>query len=108
MLLRRGSSLVEVVVAVALLAVIAQAAAALFVQSLRWQTLARHRLEQLDDVRTVLAAHQTVSCGTQPFTPPLLHPLTVDVVVAGPLQSIEIRSGHQADSLHFTLLRGCE
>ena len=100
--------MVEVVVAVALLAVIAQAAAALLVQSLRWQVAARHRLEQLDDVRAVLAVHQAAACDARPSAPPVLHPLEVTIAAAGSLQTIALRSGPAADSLSFTVLRSCE
>ncbi len=91
MSLRTGHTLVEVLVALTLVATASLGAAATVTRATAWRTQARRHLERLDDVRLTAAALRAAGCATDdPALPVVLHRVTIDRMRAGALAIVTI------------------
>ncbi len=104
---RAGISLLEVVIALTLVAFAAHAVATTLAHATRWQRLASTRLEQLDDLRAVVALETARPCTAPAESLSLRHPIDREIRDSGDLRQITLRVHARADTTVFTTLRSC-
>ncbi len=104
---RSGISLLEVIIAVALVAYVAHGVATMLTHASRWQRLASTRLEQLDDLRAVLAAETRRPCAASAESVFVRHPVERVVHDDGALRHISVRVRARGDTMAFATLRTC-
>lgn len=91
---RLGHSLVEVLVALTLVAVGALGAAASVTNALRFAHLAREQTERVDDLRVAIEALRDAGCASDSLSlPVLLHPLSQSASTHGAMRVDALVSG---------------
>jgi len=104
---RSGVSLLEVIIALTLVAFVAHGVATMLATATRWQRLASTRLEQLDDVRAVLASETRRPCDVAADSVTLRHPVDRNIRDEGALRYISVRVRARGDTSSFATLRSC-
>jgi type II secretory pathway component PulJ len=104
---RSGVSLLEVIIALTLVAFVAHGVATMLATATRWQRLADTRLEQLDDVRAVLASETRRTCAAAADSVTLRHAVDRTVRDEGALRQITVRVRARGDTMSFVTVRTC-
>jgi Tfp pilus assembly protein PilV len=94
---RTAHSLVEVLVALTIVALGALGAAASITHAMRWARSARVHIERVDDLRVAIAALRATDCAADSVAlPVLLHPVVVDASPVGALRIATVAAGGAA------------